>query len=278
MRRIIFYIFVFIAVLIGIFFYVGRINAPADNNLQGLNWIEIFAPSSGNGIEEAMTGRKIYSGDEIMAPIILKTESSESANIYLANGSVIRLGGNTEIELDKAVFNFKKNALAVKIILKTGQIWSKIVGSPGDSSWEVKTDNAVVFGQVGAFGVEYSEGKTLLVVAENKAALTVVDPEKENNLADSTVSVSSNEIIEINDSDIEEFKIGKKTVKNFIRQESSVWQQAWISNCIIQDMVVNNKISSFKSGGLDTLEIQKALIKNNLQEMQKQLSGRITAN
>lgn len=279
MRKIIFFIFISVVIVAGIFFYVGRITAPAEkDNPQGLNWIEVISPSVNNSAEEPGEDKQMFSGDEISAPTVLATGPEDFINVHLANGSIIRLGNNTEIELEEIDFNRQKNSLTVKIFLKTGQVWSKIIEPLSGSLWEVKTSNAVVAAQAAAFGVEYIEGKTLLVVSENKASLTVIDPEKEKTLADSTVIVPANEIMEVYDADIEGFKTAKKFVKNFVRQEPSIWQQIWVANFVAQDMIVSNKVSSLRSGGLDEFEIQKEMVKYNLLQMQQQLSNRVVEN
>ncbi len=77
MRKIIFFIFVSLVIVAGIFFYVGRINAPAEkDNPQGLNWIEVISSSANSGAEVPKEGEQMFSGDEISAPMVLKKRIS----------------------------------------------------------------------------------------------------------------------------------------------------------------------------------------------------------
>jgi len=79
---------------------------------------------------------KIYKGDR------LKTEKDSRLEATLNDGSVLRLGANSELSLEKA--SVKKKQKKVKARLWVGRVWAsvtKLFGS--DSEFEVTTSNAV---------------------------------------------------------------------------------------------------------------------------------------
>ena len=112
-------------------------------------------------------GAALFEGDAI------KTSASTKLEAKLADGSLIRLGANSELSLDKVTFNKTKGVQKFQAKLVVGKVWAAVRSLFGsESSFEVTTENAVAgvrgtrfsaaVGEAGDTWVKVYEGKVLV--------------------------------------------------------------------------------------------------------------------
>ncbi len=74
----------------------------------------------------------------------LKTKKGARLEAKLSDGSMLRLGEKSELNLDKVSFNEKKKKKTVSAKLILGRIWASVTSLFGsDSRFEIRTHNAV---------------------------------------------------------------------------------------------------------------------------------------
>src|SRR3989344_3468849 len=157
--------------------------------------------------------RGLSDGDEINPGFLIKVSSGGSANLVFPDGSIARLDSETELLVEEAQFIRGSGKFLARFELLSGRVWSKVsaLATP-DSQWEVKTANAVATVRGTAFGVEYLNEKSNVVVAENAVAVAAIDPETKSVIENSEVAVSENQFVEVKKDDIQRMKSADRTV------------------------------------------------------------------
>ncbi len=171
-------------------------------------WIEVVStyvfkkdPQTKEIISELKSGDELNSGD------FIETNENGLANIYFTDGSVIRLDKNTSLIIEESSFNPQTRSLRVKIGLKLGRVWSRVIQLiTADSFWEVKTSNVVATVRGTAFVVEHQKEKSSLWVMAGKIETKALNPETKKEIEETKTIVKEDEILEIKKEDIEKLK------------------------------------------------------------------------
>jgi len=123
-------------------------------------WIEVVVPPAFVSNEEGSFKRELKTGDEVEVGAIVEVAKRGEANIYFSDGSVARLDGGTKISINAASYDPRSKTLVVKVQLLIGRLWSKIFSlATPESTWEVKTSNAVATVRGTAFGMSSYPGR-----------------------------------------------------------------------------------------------------------------------
>ncbi|MBN1962889.1 MAG: FecR domain-containing protein [Deltaproteobacteria bacterium] len=107
-------------------------------------------------------------GVALIAGTRIRTGKNSSAEVVFADGSLLKLRSNSSILLS----GNKRQKQKSSILLFFGHIWSKVSPSPGHTSYEVSTPNAVC----GVRGTEFAtqvgdDGSLRMQVTEGKVAV-----------------------------------------------------------------------------------------------------------
>ncbi|MBI5421174.1 MAG: FecR domain-containing protein [Parcubacteria group bacterium] len=141
-------------------------------------WVEVVAPSVFVSSADGSVKRELKTGDEVDAGALVEVKKGGEANIYFPDGSVARLDTGTKITIDAASYDPKSKALVVKVQLLIGRVWSKIFSlATPESTWEVKTSNAVATVRGTAFGMAYDPKtkQSRVVGGEHKVSVGMVN-------------------------------------------------------------------------------------------------------
>jgi len=260
-----------IIVFAGIFFYANRNGASqAEKALKPGEriWIEVLAKAVSIRHGDELTGLK--TGDALGANETIVVSHEGLANIHFPDGSVARVDADTELTLEEAECGSGDGgSLKVRVFLKMGRFWSKIIKlSTPESFWEVKTSNAVAAVRGTAFGVEYTQGRTMIIGSQNEVAVTAIDPQNGQPLVGSTAVVGPDKVLEIFDADIADFKSGKKSLANLVGPApTAVLKSRWVERAKNQDALIDGKVQTLRDGGLTETDIQSALRSENEKEL-----------
>lgn len=112
----------------------------------------------GNGAgKDLKKDAKVFEGDVVETAKLTKLE------LKLGDGSVVRLGPESKLQLNAAHFGEKGDkSFSAKLFF--GRVWSKVTGLvDGESKFEVETDNAVAGVRGTTFRVNAERDKSVLV-------------------------------------------------------------------------------------------------------------------
>lgn len=111
---------------------------------------------------------RVKRNQELVAGVVVKTGDGARAELTFPDGSVVRVGPNTELKIDGAAFDGKSKEVKVEATLVGGQAWAKVAKLVGDESqFNLKTNNAVagVRGTVFRVNVDRDEATVVKVYA-----------------------------------------------------------------------------------------------------------------
>jgi len=234
-------------------------------------WIEVLNPSVFE-IKNDSELQELQTGDEIEQGTTIKTNEIGLANIYLPDGSVIRIDSETEFILEEGFFDSKNEKLVVRIMLASGRLWSKIFElSTPDSLWEVKTANTVATVRGTAFGIEYADGKTGVIGSENEVTVSAIDPQTKKIIEKSKVVITPNNFIEIKNEDIKEIQKSEKSLTAAVKVvRKEILEREWIKRAKEADIQFNKKINELRVKKLPQEELRKSI-----QETREQIKTKI---
>lgn len=94
---------------------------------------------------------------------MVETQAGTKVELKLADGSAIRIGPTSKLQLKSAYFGEKgEKKFSAKLLF--GRVWSKVSGLVGgESKFEVETDNAVAGVRGTTFRVDARQDKSVLV-------------------------------------------------------------------------------------------------------------------
>ena len=155
-----------------------------------------------------------------------------------------RLEPESRVVLEAGSFDKKTGVLKAGIFLKLGRVWSRVSGlaSP-ESSWEVKTSNAVATVRGTAFGVEFSKGHTWVLVKENKVALKALEPETNKELAE--VEIREAQAVRIKPEELPALAAGKAELK-IESKPKDILEAEWVKRNAGLDLEFDKKMKELK--------------------------------
>jgi len=225
-------------------------------------WIEVAVPTARE--LERDTGqelRELQTGDEFSGVAQVATDKGAFANIYLPDGSVIRLDGKTSFVLTEGSFDPKSGDTTVRIKLAEGRVWSKIfeLATP-ESLWEVETSNTVATVRGSAFGIEYVRGTTRIIGSENEVVVRVIDPETREVIPDARVVIAADKFIEITDEDIERIKEDKTVLTMAVQNvRGEILEEVWVRRSKEADVEFNKRVDALRKEGLGREAIRQKM-------------------
>jgi len=259
-------IFIAVGIIAGIAVFISktRKGETDGDKIQDIaeSWIDVLKPAAFELAEEnGEKSRELRTGDELNPNSIIQTNESGFANVYLVNGSVIRLDSGTKFILEENTLDSRSGKSVIKINLLAGRLWSKIfeLATP-DSLWEVKTSNTVATVRGTAFGVEYVNGKTTVIGSENKIDVFIIDPLSGKIVDEVKAVVSAGEFIEIKNEDIKKIKEDKTALAAMVKASpKELLEQKWIHRAEQADVEYNKKIEEIKEKDIETSDIKKEI-------------------
>ena len=210
-------------------------------------WVEVIAP--GVFILSGEEKSELKTGDELSAPATIETDGTGVANIYLPDGSAMRLDVSSRIELESAEFQESDGGLLVKIKLSAGRVWSKIfnLATPA-STWEVKTANAVATVRGTAFGVEFNNDLSLLIGAENEVSVSAIDPATQEIVAVAETKLSPKKILGIASAQVAMIVSQPAFLASLVSDApDEVYQQKWVKRALEADERLKAKREKLKN-------------------------------
>ncbi|MDO8430080.1 MAG: Ig-like domain-containing protein [bacterium] len=250
------------AVVITVNFSVGNFISQVSAELSK-PWIEVMSPGVFELEKDQQTlKRELKTGDEIGARAVIKSDKTGLGNIYFPDGSVARLDANSVIIVEAGSFNPKTETLVVKLKLVSGRVWSKIIAlATPDSSWEVKTSNAVATVRGTAFGITLSQCKSRVLVSEHIVAVNLLDSNSQQ--SDKPVLVPQDNYLDLTYSD-ECGSLPVKSVDEAVVKPVTpeIKNEAWVQKSEAADQIINQQIAELKSSGLDEKSVREEFRKS----------------
>lgn len=160
-------------------------------------WIEILNANVSEH-REGETPRLLASGDELHTGMIIAADQTGRAIIHFQNGSIARIDRDTQFTLETGTYEKSDKTLIVTMTLASGRIWSRIaeLATPA-SLWEIKTANAVAVVRGTAFGIEYENGVSRVIGAENEVTVIPIDPKTKKRVETAAVIVKPDTFVEV---------------------------------------------------------------------------------
>ncbi|MDE1970364.1 MAG: FecR domain-containing protein [Patescibacteria group bacterium] len=210
-------------------------------------WIEVVTPP----VFDVATHKELQTGDELAEGSTVEAGPAGLANIYFANGSLMRVDSNTRFTLQNVSYDTKTRTSVTRIQLIIGRVWSKLIAlATPESVWEVKTVNAVATVRGTAFGVEYTPdngGTTRIIGAEHQISVGLVDPATQNVVADNAATVTSGTYVQITTPDVGRVIAHQVPVSEVVvvkKTPDTILQQPWIQQSLQADTTVDNQLQS----------------------------------
>jgi len=293
MKRIIILGCIIIVVVAGfLFFYKNNNkNDVISKNIISNPWIEI---TSGNveklKDDQKTIEKKLSTGDELVENSIIKSDNTGKAVIHFSDGSVLRLDSNSIIQLNQGSFNENTGSLKVNVSLFIGRVWSKIIGlTTADSVWQVKTGNTVATVRGTAFGMEVDKNnQTKVIGSEHTVSIDIIS--KDKNKIHTTLTVSPNEILEINDKIATKISAlasiststGQststaevKSLENIVsvkKADQAVLVDKWFRDNGSADKNLIEKINNLKKNGFNDKSLRQELNRESKIEIQNKIN------
>jgi hypothetical protein len=140
----------------------------------------------------------LTNGDELEAGARIVSDATGRAIVHFADGSLARVGADTEFILETGSYDESKKTLTVAMQLVNGRIWSRIIELATPASlWEIKTANAVAVVRGTAFGIEYKNGISRVIGSENKVTVIPIDPKTNKRLEEAAVIITPGTFVEV---------------------------------------------------------------------------------
>ncbi|MBU2578976.1 FecR family protein [Patescibacteria group bacterium] len=237
-------------------------------------WLEVISSQAIKKNSE--TGEflmELKTGDELSQGETIETNEAGLAIIHFPDGSVARLEENSSLVIEESSFDEKSESLKVRIKLKLGRVWCRVIQLvTADSFWEVKTSNVVATVRGTSFGIEHSEKGSSVIVDEGKVEGEAFDSDTNKKIEGTKTILEKNKIIEIKKEKIKELKIKpeKLVVKEIPRE---ILLEKWIERNKQADIKFNENIKKLEDRGLEIMEIKKELekeFKEKIEEIRKQ--------
>ncbi len=238
-------------------------------------WIEVVKPGVSE-ISDIKNPKELKTGDELLAGDTIETDKEGSAAIHFPDGSVARLDPETKLTLDESQFNHQSEKLIVKMTLAIGKVWSKILElATPDSLWEVKTSNAVATVRGTSFGVDFLNGRSRIMVAENKVKTAAIDPKTKEIIPGVETVVSANQMSAIKDEDIPQIKVNLE-IKAVEIKEAPADVKAWVEQNQKEDIKFEQKIEEIKKSGAEEKALREEFRKEIYKEFETQIKAEQT--
>lgn len=232
-----------LAAIVGFAFFLDQ-KSPASPEIAPANvisasgekpWIEVLTGSVFEFDEKGKLIKELKTGDVLEEKRTIDAGTGALANIYFGDGSVLMIDSETKIELQKGEFQKTSGKLSVKIGMTLGRVYSQIKNlATLDSEWQVETPNAVAAVRGTAFGVEFTKGKSIIVVSENTVDVAAKDAATNTIIESSKTTVSKKEFVTINDKDIPQIKAERKTLK-IEKVGNEMLNRTWLKRAIEQE-------------------------------------------
>lgn len=204
-------------------------------------WIEVVAPPVTERDAGGAILRELASGDALADGAIVQSGAGAKANIHFPDGSVVRLDEKSRMVLAKEAFDAKNKTLRVQIRLLTGRIWSKVMSLATPASlWEIKTSNTVVAVRGTAFGVEFENGNSRVIGAEDTVTVAAIDPDTQDIIPGTEILLKETEMITVRAAAIPDIKTRLALMRALvIPVPPAVRREQWIEDAQQEDETLN---------------------------------------
>jgi len=233
-------------------------------------WIEVISSQTiKKNSETKEVLMELKTGDELEYGETIETNESGLAIIHFSDGSVLRMEENSSLIIEEGSFDEKTESLKVRIALKLGRVWSRVVRLVGaDSYWEIKTSNVVATVRGTAFGIEHFENVSSIFVDEGKVEADAFDFIANKKIEGTKTILEKNKTIEVKKEKIKELKVKptELVVKEIPRE---ILSGKWVARNKEADARFNEKIQKLEEKGLERKEIRIEIKKEFYDKIEK---------
>lgn len=236
----------------------GNNDTKPEINLPTKPWIEVIKPSIFIVKPDGKAGDTLQTGDEIENGTTIQADRKGLAAIHFPDGSILRIDAESKLTIEETIFEQDGEKLFVKIKHGGGRVWSKILSlvTP-DSTWEVKTTNAVATVRGTAFGFAFIGGRSRILGSENTTKVDIVDPKTGAIVPGTNITLGIDKFIEIRDEDARKAAVNPKIIAAR-DAPAEVLQQEWVQRYKREDRDYNQKFDDLKrESGLDGATLRK---------------------
>ncbi len=259
-------------------------SVPVATEKQLHAWIEIQTPHvfTANDANK----KELHNGDEILKGDTIQSDATSHATLHFPDGSLVRVQPDTKITLTEETFNKDSGTLTMRLRLWTGRVWCKVVNlATPNSLWEVKTSNAIAAVRGTAFGVEFKNGISRVMVTEHKVSVGIIDPKTERVLREEVVIVTTNTFMSIGDQQVSAMAASEKVLvpqpmtptmlkENWVQESKKADEQL---DKKLQNLTpVESKSNSNKLQKSDRDMIRKEMFLKPLEEIQQLRDKKVT--
>lgn len=229
-----------------LFAYYTKATNPASDT--GRNspqpWVEVIR-NEALEIKRDNSTRILKTGDEVEIGSTIQTNPTGNVHVYFENGSVARVDANTSLVIQDMSLDKNSGTLSVKLVLIGGRVWSKIATLANfNTSWEVKTTNAVAVVRGTAFGMEFKNGTSRILGSEHTATVTPLDPETGKEIKEKGVVIEPDKFVDIKNEEIEGLKADRKLT---VRTATAViLRETWVVDNEKKDLEFEKKVEEIE--------------------------------
>ena len=211
-------------------------------------WVEVKQAGVWETTGDSTPPKELKNGDLLNLPIIIKTDATGLANVYFSSGSVVRIDKNSQLTIQGESTD-ENNNFTVALLLTAGRVWSKIweLATP-QSSWEIKTSNAVAAVRCTAFCLEKIGAKSIIIGQENTILVQPLYLASSATIDSQQATIGPEKMIEIDDSIIIKLKENKLELKKLVQRAGPViYQRDWIKRSLAEDKKLETIIKKLKA-------------------------------
>jgi hypothetical protein len=238
-------------------------------------WIEVISAQTAKKNSE--TGEfltELETGDELEPGETIKTNENGLAIIHFPDGSMARMEENSSLVIEESSFNEETESLKVRIKLKLGRVWCRVIQLvTTDSFWEVKTSNVVATVRGTAFGIETSEKKSSILVDDGKVEAEAFDSAINKKIEGTKTILEKNKIIEVKKEKIKELK-AKPTELAVKEIPQEILLEKWVTRNKEADVRFDEKIQKLEQKGMERKEIKIEIKKEFYEKIEKRRKQR----
>lgn len=240
----------------------NKIQGPIENlalqsELPEKPWLEVIKPKVFKKFADKKEDIELKTGDELGAGDNIEVNLNGLGAIHFPDGSILRIDSDTKFLIEDTKFEADQEKIFTKITLFGGRIWSKIFSlATPDSTWEVKTSNAVATVRGTAFGFAFLKGQSRILGSESTTTVKIIDPSTGQPIEETEVVLTADKLIDIRDKDVEKFVQNPKLVQAK-DAPAEVLNLEWVKRYKAQDKEYNQKLGDLKqSSGLKGKELR----------------------
>ena len=237
-------------------------------------WLEVITPKVFRKSVDRKIKVELKTGDELNAGDNIEVDRNGLGAVHFPDGSILRVDSDTNFLIEDTKFEADQEKISTKITLFSGRLWSKILALVTvDSTWEVKTTNAVATVRGTAFGFSFVQGQSRILGSEDTTTVKILDPYTGKPIAETEVKLTADKFIEIREKDVKKFVENPKLVEAK-DAPAEILNLEWVKRYKTQDQEYNQRLEDLKNtSGLEGRGLRDLFRKNIYQEFEDSIKS-----